>query len=54
IRDIDLNNALKVTVENNAIKAHLNYAQREPWLQNIDLVMKIDKQYSLGKPSEYP
>ncbi|MEX5590996.1 DUF4845 domain-containing protein, partial [Pseudomonas urmiensis] len=31
IRDIDLNKALKVTVENNAFQAHLNYEQREPW-----------------------
>ncbi|RMS74425.1 hypothetical protein ALP60_03027 [Pseudomonas savastanoi] len=50
IRDIDLNKALKVTVENNAFKAHLNYEQREPWFQNIDLVMKFDKQFSVGKP----
>lgn len=50
IRDIDLDKALKVTVENNAFKAHLNYEQREPWLQNIDLVMKFDKQLSVGKP----
>ncbi|AAO57674.1 DUF4845 domain-containing protein [Pseudomonas syringae pv. tomato] len=50
IRDIDLDKALKVTVENNAFKAHLNYEQREPWFQNIDLVMKFDKQLSVGKP----
>jgi len=28
----------------------LNYEQREPWFQNIDLVLKFDKQFSVGKP----
>ncbi|CAM3415288.1 DUF4845 domain-containing protein [Pseudomonas floridensis] len=50
IRDIDLNKALKVTVENNAFKAHLNYEQREPLIQNIDVVIKFDKQLSVGRP----
>ncbi|RMT82017.1 hypothetical protein ALP40_01910 [Pseudomonas viridiflava] len=50
IRDIDLNKALKVTVENDSFNAHLNYEQREPLIQNIDVVMKFDKQLSVGKP----
>ncbi|MEE4787122.1 DUF4845 domain-containing protein [Pseudomonas alliivorans] len=50
IRDIDLNRALKVTVENNAFNAHLNYEQREPLIQNIDVVIRFDKQLSVGRP----
>ncbi len=50
IRDIDLNKALKVTVENNAFNAHLNYEQREPLIKNIDVVIKFDKQLSVGRP----
>ena len=50
IRDIDLNKALKVTVENNTFNAHLNYEQREPLIQNIDVVIKFDKQLSVGRP----
>ncbi len=50
IRDIDLNKALKVTVENNAFNAHLNYEQREPLIQNIDVVIRFDKQLSVGRP----
>lgn len=50
IRDIDLNKALKVTVQNNAFNAHLNYEQREPLIQNIDVVIKFDKQLSVGRP----
>ncbi len=50
IRDIDLNKALKVTVENNTFNAHLYYEQREPLIQNIDVVIKFDKQLSVGRP----
>ncbi|GFM79845.1 DUF4845 domain-containing protein [Pseudomonas cichorii] len=49
IRDVDLNKALKVTVQNNKFSAHLKYEQREPLIQNIDLVMKFDQQFSVGK-----
>ncbi|MFJ4142366.1 DUF4845 domain-containing protein [Pseudomonas sp. NPDC089734] len=50
IQDVDLNKALKVTVQNNKFSAHLKYEQREPLIQNIDLVMKFDQQFSVGKP----
>ncbi|MDF2642319.1 MAG: hypothetical protein K0R45_1591 [Pseudomonas sp.] len=50
IRDVDLNKALKVTVANGKFNAHLNYEQREPLILNIDLVMKFDQQFSVGKP----
>lgn len=50
IRDVDLNKALKVTVANNKFNAHLQYEQREPLIFNIDLVVKFDQQFSVGKP----
>jgi len=50
IRDLDLNKALSVTVENNQFLAHLSYEKREPLIQNIDLVVKFDHVFSVGKP----
>ncbi|WP_297838992.1 DUF4845 domain-containing protein [Pseudomonas sp.] len=50
IRDLDLNKALSVTVENNRFLAHLKYEEREPLIQNIDLVMTFDHEFSVAKP----
>ncbi|AMB84467.1 hypothetical protein AWM79_03745 [Pseudomonas agarici] len=50
IQDVDLNKALSVTVENNRFLAHLKYEQRDPLIQNIDLVVKFDHEFSVGKP----
>ncbi|TDV70101.1 DUF4845 domain-containing protein [Pseudomonas sp. LP_7_YM] len=50
IRDVDLNKALSVTTENNRFFAHLKYEQREPLIQNIDLVVKFDREFSVSKP----
>ncbi|WP_268797653.1 DUF4845 domain-containing protein [Pseudomonas huanghezhanensis] len=50
IRDLDLNKALSVTAENNGFLAHLKYEKREPLIQNIDLVVKFDHEFSVGKP----
>src|ERR1700712_3698029 len=50
IRDLDLNKALSVTTENNRFLAHLKYEKREPLIQNIDLVVKFDHEFSVGKP----
>ncbi|MEB0039683.1 MULTISPECIES: DUF4845 domain-containing protein [unclassified Pseudomonas] len=50
IRDLDLNKALSVTVENNQFLAHLKYENREPLIENIDLVMKFDHEFSVAKP----
>lgn len=50
IRDLDLKKALSVTTENNRFLAHLNYEKREPLIQNIDLVVKFDHEFSVGKP----
>jgi hypothetical protein len=50
IRDLDLNKALSVTVANNKFLAQLAYEQREPLILNIDLVLKFDETFSVGKP----
>lgn len=50
IRDLDLKKALSVTTENNRFLAHLKYEQREPLIQNIDLVVKFDHEFSVGTP----
>ncbi|HEX8594026.1 MAG TPA: DUF4845 domain-containing protein [Pseudomonas sp.] len=50
IRDLDLNKVLSVKVENNKFLAHLQYEKRESLIQNIDLVIKFDDTFSVGKP----
>lgn len=50
IRDLDLKKALNVTVQDNKFVARLQYEQREPLIQNIDLVVKFDQEFSVGKP----
>ncbi|MDY7561674.1 DUF4845 domain-containing protein [Pseudomonas sp. 10B1] len=50
IRDLDLNKALSVTVQNNQFLAHLKYENREPLIENIDLVIKFDHEFSVAKP----
>ncbi|MGV8920324.1 MAG: DUF4845 domain-containing protein [Pseudomonas sp.] len=50
IRDLDLEKALSVTAENNQFLAHLKYEKREPLIENIDLVVKFDHEFSVAKP----
>ena len=50
IRDLDLKDALKVTIENNEFRAHLKYERREPLIQNIDLVVRFDKEFRVRMP----
>jgi hypothetical protein len=50
IRDLDLNNALSITAENGRFLAHLKYEKRESLIQNLDLVVKFDREFSVGKP----
>lgn len=50
VRDIKLEDVLKVEVENNEFKAHLNYEKREPMIRNLDLVARFDKEYRLRMP----
>jgi len=50
IRDLKLEDALDVKLENNEFRAHLKYEQREPLVQNIDLVVKFDKEFRVRMP----
>lgn len=50
IRDLDLREALKVKVENNEFRAHLKYEKREPLIENLDLVVRFDKEYRVRMP----
>lgn len=50
IRDLDLNKVLSVTEQGNTLLAHLNYEKREPLIQNLDVVVKFDHQFSVVKP----
>lgn len=50
IRDLNLDEALDVKLENNEFRAHLKYEKREPLVQNIDLVVRFDKEFRVRMP----
>ncbi len=50
IRDLNLRDALDVTVENNEFLAHLKYEKREPLIENLDLVVHFDKEFRVRMP----
>jgi hypothetical protein len=50
IRDLNLREALKVKLENNEFRAHLKYEKLEPLIQNIDLVVRFDKEFRVRMP----
>lgn len=50
IRDLDMEEALKVKIENNEFRVHLQYEKREPLIQNIDLVVRFDKEFRVRMP----
>lgn len=50
IRDLNLKEALEVKIENNEFRAHLQYEKREPLIQNIDLVVRFDKEFRVRMP----
>lgn len=50
IRDLNLREALTVTVENNEFLAHLKYEKREPLIENLDLVVHFDKEFRVRMP----
>ena len=50
IRDLDLDKALTVTIENGEFLAHLKYEKREPLIQNLDLVARFDKEFRVRMP----
>lgn len=45
IRDLNMDDVLTVTKNNNDFIAHLKYEKREPLIKNIDLVVSFDKEY---------
>lgn len=50
IRDLDLEKALKVEIENNEFRVHLDYERREALISNLDLVANFEKEYRLRMP----
>ncbi|WP_445937878.1 DUF4845 domain-containing protein, partial [Pseudomonas sp.] len=50
IRSLNIRDALKIKVENNEFRAHLKYEQREPLIENIDLVVHFDKEFRVRMP----
>ncbi|VXC52494.1 conserved hypothetical protein [Pseudomonas sp. 8Z] len=50
IRDLNLRDAVKVSVENNEFLVHLKYEKREPLIENLDLVVNFDKEFRVRMP----
>ncbi len=50
IRDLDMEKALKVTIENNEFHAHLKYEKREALIENLDLVARFDQEFRVRMP----
>lgn len=50
IRDLNLDDVLKVNLENNEFHAHLKYEKREPLIENLDLVVRFDKEFRVPMP----
>ncbi|WNF48194.1 DUF4845 domain-containing protein [Pseudomonas sp. SG20056] len=50
IRDLNMQDAIKVKVENNEFRVHLKYEKREPLIENIDLVVRFDKEFRVRMP----
>ena len=50
LRDLSLQEVLKVTLENNEFRAHQKYEKREPLIENLDLVVNFDKEFRVPMP----
>jgi hypothetical protein len=50
IRDLNLKEVLKIKAENNEFIAHLKYEKREPLIENLDLVVRFDKEFRVRMP----
>lgn len=50
IRDLNLRDAVKVSLENNEFRVHLKYENREPLIANLDLVVNFDKEFRVRMP----
>lgn len=45
IRDLVLEDAVTITLDNGVFLVHLNYERREPLIENLDLVARFDKEF---------
>ncbi|WP_311969084.1 DUF4845 domain-containing protein [Pseudomonas baltica] len=50
IRDVDLDKALTVRESAEGFKGHLQYEQRDPLIGNLDIVVKFNHEFNVGKP----
>ena len=50
IRDLDMEKALKVTIDNNEFRVHLKYEKREGLIENLDLVARFDQEFRVRMP----
>mgnify|MGYP000882027526 CR=1 FL=1 len=50
IRDLDMRQALTVSVDNTQFRARLKYEKREPLIENLDLVVHFDKEFRVRIP----
>lgn len=50
IRELNLQEAVQVKLENNNFIVHLKYEKREPLIQNLDLVAKFEKEFRVRAP----
>lgn len=48
--DFVLKDIMDVRMENNEFLVHLNYEQREPLIENLDLVVHFDREYRVRAP----
>jgi C-terminal processing protease CtpA/Prc len=50
IRDVDLDKALTVRESAEGFKGTLQYEQRDPLIGNLDIVVKFNHEFNVGKP----
>ncbi len=50
IRGINLDEAVTIKIENNEFRVHLKYERREPFIRNLDLVARFDKEFRVRLP----
>jgi phosphorylcholine metabolism protein LicD len=50
IRDLNLKESIKITVENGEFLVHVKYEKREPLIENLDLVARFDKEFRVRMP----
>ncbi|PKF71540.1 DUF4845 domain-containing protein [Pseudomonas fluvialis] len=50
IRGIKLDEAVTIKIENNEFRVHLKYERREPFIRNLDLVARFDKEFRVRLP----